>query len=253
METHEPWEVLESHYRDVMAANSASSQGSVAAEFGTGRVDEGRRLADFLGRLFPEVTSVLDVGAGNGGVAAGIANIRRYSVVGTDFVYNDLWRPLMGATRVPLRLLASDGKALPFASESFDFVFCLETLEHVRDPGRMGSEIIRVLRRGGTCMVTTPARLRYWFRPDPHYGIRYLLMLPDALQKIVARRRLARPDEYDVQHIFWRAQEVAALFPDGELARVMWDHPFPGPTRLHNSAWFRLRNFLWDRLLIQKR
>ncbi|PYQ57188.1 MAG: hypothetical protein DMF58_18910 [Acidobacteria bacterium] len=70
------------------------------------------------------------------------------------------------------------GQAIPYLDNTFDVLLCLETLEHVVDAAALRTEIIRVLRPGEICMLATPARLKYLFRPDPHFGIPGLLLLP---------------------------------------------------------------------------
>lgn len=45
-------------------------------------------------------------------------------------------------------LIAADVHHLPFSDKSFDFVYCAHILEHVDDPIRACSEIMRVGRRG---------------------------------------------------------------------------------------------------------
>jgi SAM-dependent methyltransferase len=48
---------------------------------------------------------------------------------------------------------------LPFAAAAFDVVLSYETLEHVPDPAAFVAELARVLRPGGTLVLTTPNRL----------------------------------------------------------------------------------------------
>ena len=50
-----------------------------------------------------------------------------------------------------------EGEELPFGHDSFDLVWCSETLEHVGDALGLLQECKRVLRRGGRLVVTTPA------------------------------------------------------------------------------------------------
>lgn len=56
---------------------------------------------------------------------------------------------------------------LPFADASFDYVLCMEVIEHVPNQKHLMAEIARVLKPGGRAIVTTPntlninARLRY--------------------------------------------------------------------------------------------
>jgi SAM-dependent methyltransferase len=49
------------------------------------------------------------------------------------------------------------GEQLPFADESFDLVFCSQVLCYAEEPGKVVSEIYRVLRAGGTLLVSAPA------------------------------------------------------------------------------------------------
>lgn len=220
--------------------------------FALGRYEEGRLIADFFERMWPETRDVLDVGTGNGGVSLALANVKSLRVTSADIGVSEDLQPLLRETQLPVRQLVSDGRKLALASNQFDFVVCLETIEHVPQPRLMGAEIMRVLKPGGVCMITTPARLRHLFGPDPHYGIKRLLLFPNAIQRLIATKLLRRTKSYDVEHIFWSAAGIARMFPGGKLINVSWNDPFPGPTRYHNAVWYRLRNCLWDRLLIQK-
>lgn len=49
-----------------------------------------------------------------------------------------------------------DALDLPFPDEEFDRVVAAEVLEHIPDDERAISELVRVLRRGGTIAVTVP-------------------------------------------------------------------------------------------------
>jgi SAM-dependent methyltransferase len=49
-----------------------------------------------------------------------------------------------------------DAQALPFADESFDTIVGFHMLEHTEDPRRVLAETARVLRSGGTLLLTTP-------------------------------------------------------------------------------------------------
>jgi SAM-dependent methyltransferase len=61
--------------------------------------------------------------------------------------------------------VVADMRALPFDDRSFDSVLAAQSLEHVPDPDRILAEVARVLRPGGTAMLTTPNRLTFG-RPD---------------------------------------------------------------------------------------
>lgn len=50
----------------------------------------------------------------------------------------------------------ADAARLPFRSDDFDGVICLEVLEHVPDPAQVVCEIARVLKRGGRAWISMP-------------------------------------------------------------------------------------------------
>jgi ubiquinone/menaquinone biosynthesis C-methylase UbiE len=97
---------------------------------------------------------VVDVGANDGQACweFGIGRDRTY--IGID-VNRPLLRELK--RRLPNQVaIQGDGSCLPLASESVDFLFCTETLEHIPDPGAAVREFIRVLRPGGCLVVQSP-------------------------------------------------------------------------------------------------
>jgi len=213
-------------------------------EFALGRLREGRRAAEYLARRYPEVLggepAVLDLGCGNGGM------LLPFAAVGARAVGLDLDpRPEIGAVGraagLAVETVAGRGEALPFADDSFDLVLFVETVEHLEAPRRTGREIVRVLRPGGICYITTPPRLRFLFGRDPHYGLPGLLLLPDALQRRLFEGLLRRGEPYAVTHTFWSVAGVLRSLPGLELAEVTSKH-WAGP----------LRRFDWDWIVASK-
>jgi SAM-dependent methyltransferase len=76
--------------------------------------------------------------------------------------------------------LIGDAQALGLADAAFDVVLCTEVLEHLPEPQRAVDEMFRVLRPGGTLLLTT--RFLFPIHDAPHdyfrftkYGLRHLL------------------------------------------------------------------------------
>lgn len=62
-------------------------------------------------------------------------------------------------------------EALPFADGTFDVVFSLATLEHVRDPFRSAQEIMRVLKPGGFLYSMVPLLAPFHGFPAHYYNM----------------------------------------------------------------------------------
>jgi 2-polyprenyl-3-methyl-5-hydroxy-6-metoxy-1,4-benzoquinol methylase len=98
--------------------------------------------------------SVLDVGCGEGRFAAELARAG-FLVTGVDVAEEPLRRARAGRADLDLRLLPVHG-AWPLADASFDIVWAGETIEHVADTAAWLSEVRRVLRPGGSLLLSTP-------------------------------------------------------------------------------------------------
>jgi SAM-dependent methyltransferase len=79
-----------------------------------------------------------------------------------------------------VRFVCSVADMAPVASESYDTVLCSEVLEHVPYPQAAVAEMSRVMRSGGTLVVTVPFLARLHEEPNDfqrftEYGLRLLL------------------------------------------------------------------------------
>jgi 2-polyprenyl-3-methyl-5-hydroxy-6-metoxy-1,4-benzoquinol methylase len=101
---------------------------------------------------------VLDVGCGEGRFAAELARAG-LQVVGVDVAQEPLRRAHRHHPDLDLRLVPVAGP-WPLADSSFDLVWAGETIEHVADTAAWLSEVRRVLRSGGTLLLSTPAHGR---------------------------------------------------------------------------------------------
>lgn len=99
---------------------------------------------------------VLDVGAGE-------APWRELLPVGVGYVGVDVGMSGNFGMRHQSDIAYYDGKKLPYDDGSFDHVLCTEVLEHVPDPAAFLFDLNRVLRHGGTLVLTVPwsARLHH--------------------------------------------------------------------------------------------
>ncbi len=92
---------------------------------------------------------VLDVPAGRGAMSRWLDE-RGFEVLACD-LYPDLFEvPGIEVHRGDLN------SGLPFADEAFDYVVCIEGLEHMDNPRQAIREFARVLRPGGRAIVTVP-------------------------------------------------------------------------------------------------
>lgn len=109
---------------------------------------------------------LLDIGCSAGYHVRHLARkARRIVAIDVDQVALEVARRRVKSSRVTF--LHYDGKSLPFADASFDAVSMLDVLEHVTDRQTLVSEIVRVLRPGGTWTVTVPYRgALAWLSPE---------------------------------------------------------------------------------------
>jgi len=215
---------------------------SVDDAFTTNRYREGIRwrhvIQHYLGDQ--QRARVLDVGGGNGAIELAFAASPRFIAASVEQLRNRDAIESHRRARTPLRRSLSDAAALPFRTASIDVVLLLETIEHLRDSMRVGAELARVTRDGGLLLITTPLRWRYAFSPDPHFGIRGLVLLPPSLQRAVAARRGFRGLDHYVDRIYSSARQVARRFPDFDVVEILSRSRAP-------LAWF------WDALVVRRR
>lgn len=91
----------------------------------------------------------------------------------------------------------------------------------MHEPASAGGEIDRVTKAGAILLIATPVRLRWLFRPDPHFAIRGLLLLPPRWQRVVAARRGFTQPEHYVDRIYTSARQIGGLFRAFRLREIL--------------------------------
>ncbi|SRR5581483_1898996 len=200
--------------------------------FREARYREGIRWRGVLRHFQPPPARVLDLGAGDGAIELAL-NKGGYETTSVDREWNHV------AQKLGVRRVIADATALPFRDGTFDAEICLETIEHFADARAACAEGSRVLRRGGKVVLITPPRLAWLFRRDPHFGIRFLLLLPSSWQRRVAARRGFDQRYHFVDRIYTSAASIAKLFPRCRIEHLMSRSRLP-------------RRWFWEAIVLRK-
>jgi GT2 family glycosyltransferase/SAM-dependent methyltransferase len=161
-EAYVAWDDAEAWFDNSMEAAAARVAPVIYLVFANGTV---RRYAGegvhrllynkaYLCSLFsraplPVGQTVLEVGCSDGMVCDLLVNMGAKSVVGIDAMKT----AGCGFPTPDITYVTGDAHALPMEDESFDMVVTIATFEHLSDPERALSEIMRVLKPGGYAYI----------------------------------------------------------------------------------------------------
>jgi SAM-dependent methyltransferase len=153
-------EVLRSYYHRVHAGHGYTPSEPFLFELHAAML---RRLERIFLEHIPAGARVLDAGCGRS-LFTEIDRRWPFAIVAAD-VDHDL---LLSRKREhpEVTWVVGDAHPLPFAAAAFDALFAGELIEHLPDPAAGVAEFRRVLKPGGTLVLTTPNRLRLANRVD---------------------------------------------------------------------------------------
>jgi len=122
------------------------------------RIQKGSRV-DVALALLDKGDKLLDVGCGNGTLGY-FAKSKYKEVYGIDI--SEIALKLSKERGLIVTKVNLNDENIPFEDGYFDFVTCLDVIEHVLEPRDLIKEIRRVLKKEGALVVSTP-NIRAYF------------------------------------------------------------------------------------------
>jgi SAM-dependent methyltransferase len=147
---------------------------------GGGLMEAEHRARYWWATPWVEGRDVLDAGCGVGYGTRLLADHGPARLVGVDISAE----ALAHAPAEVAELVEADLRELPFEPDSFDVAVCFEVIEHVQDHERVLDELRRVVRPGGTLLISSPNRDVY-APGNPHHVHEFV---PEELRAALERR-----------------------------------------------------------------
>ena len=194
-------------------ADLFASRYRVSGSFGSCFQYSRKRLDTWLERYIPldgQGLRLLDVGCGTGN------HIARYSSRGFDAAGVDGSEEMLEHARAAnpwATIELADVEHLPFEDASFDFALCIEVLRYLPDPEPCIKEMARVLRPGGTCVVTATPILNL----NGYFAI-------NRIANLIPLGDLTRLEQY-----FTTSRRVAKQFTGAGFRRPLVHGVYSGP------------------------
>jgi ubiquinone/menaquinone biosynthesis C-methylase UbiE len=105
---------------------------------------------------FVKGKSVLDAGCGIGYGSNFIAKAGAKKVIGIDISKDAIKVAKQRYENEQIQFMIMDITQLEFPENSFDVICCFEVIEHIKNYHKALSELKRVLKNGGLCIISTP-------------------------------------------------------------------------------------------------
>jgi SAM-dependent methyltransferase len=133
--------------------------------------------------LSPADRQILDFGCGPGNYRVMFED---RSYVGFDIHPPDFYKWKGERTW----FVVADGRRVPFADASFDFVFMNAVLEHIKENSIAAREAVRVLKPGKRCIVIVPTTLSVVYDELPFIPLKLLRIMKGHADHYYSRRAL---------------------------------------------------------------
>ena len=132
------------------------------------KVDVNSWISKYLEQHLLNARTILSVGCGPGVFLREMAEVHpNAEFVGVDLSSERIHDAESRLTGVPnARVQTGDAQALPFESDSFDFVFCRFLMEYLPDKCQALDEMVRVCRRGGKILLQDLDGQLLWHSPE---------------------------------------------------------------------------------------
>jgi len=188
----------------------------------------------------PRSSRVLDVGAGSCPYRSFFAHCDYRTHDFGQLEPTQLW----GQSGYGVIDYLSDILSIPVPDGSFDVILCTEVLEHVAEPIRAVHEFARVLRPGGSLILTAPLGSGLHQQPHHFYGGYtphwYRKVLPEAgFEKVTIDANGGF-----FKHYGQESQRFASLLAPRVRRRLLW-----APVWLLTLPWFAFICPIWAHVL----
>lgn len=113
--------------------------------------------------------------------------------------------------------IVSDITEIPVADHSFDYIMCLEVLEHLPDPVKALTEFSRILKPGGSLVLTAPFCSLTHFSPyhfstgfNKYFYEHHLTKLGFSIEKMESNGSFFSFLAQEIRRIDWCSQKYAS-------------------------------------------
>jgi ubiquinone/menaquinone biosynthesis C-methylase UbiE len=152
----------------------------------------------FLHSSHPAPTTILDVGCGPMFIAYPLLQGSTRQYVGVDTMRPARLKKYRSAIKSfgieSLEAVRASAEFLPFRSNTYDLVLCLDVLEHLKEPKKASLELSRVSRGGALLLVSLP--LENVLQKSSRLGFALMKLFGEPLARRAGHVPVTRTPEY---------------------------------------------------------